>query len=181
MLHTITFLEKHRCFNEGDTFAFRSGVNLLVGDQGCGKSTLLEAINSKAKVKVVADLGKSAFLDFEKGLPRNKSDFLPNVDYLAQVAAGWSSHGQVVNAALRGMPVEYGLVVLLDEPDAALSVRSCVALVHQLNATVARGCQIIAAVHNPILIASQEAVLSLEHRRWMPGRAFLQTQGYTTC
>lgn len=37
MLKTIIFKKDHRCFKEGETFNFRPGVNLLVGDQDTGK------------------------------------------------------------------------------------------------------------------------------------------------
>ena len=51
MLNTLKFKENWRCFKAGDTFDFRPGVNLLVGDQGCGKSSLLQAIAASVKSK----------------------------------------------------------------------------------------------------------------------------------
>lgn len=44
MITSITFKKDFRTFKEGDTFDFKPGVNILVGDQGCGKSTLIELI-----------------------------------------------------------------------------------------------------------------------------------------
>ncbi len=64
-------------------------------------------------------------------------------------------------------------LLLLDEPDMALSIRS----VHRLAALLQRaaddGHQVIAAVHNPIVIASQPRVLSLEDRTWMSSERFI--------
>ena len=47
MIKSITFKKDFRCFVKGDKFDFRSGINVLVGDQGSGKSTLIELIRSK--------------------------------------------------------------------------------------------------------------------------------------
>jgi predicted ATPase len=64
-------------------------------------------------------------------------------------------------------------LLLLDEPDMALSIRS----VHRLAALLQRaaddGHQVIAAVHNPIVIASQPRVLSLEDGMWLSSERFI--------
>lgn len=46
---------------------------------------------------------------------------------------------------------------LLDEPEAALSVRSCLALVHRIGELVEQGSQFIVATHSPILLAVPNA------------------------
>lgn len=42
---------------------------------------------------------------------------------------------------------------LLDEPEAALSVRGCLAVLSRLAELTARGCQIVVATHSPILLS----------------------------
>jgi predicted ATPase len=53
---------------------------------------------------------------------------------------------------------------LLDEPEAALSVKGCLALVARIVDLVAQGCQFVIATHSPILLA-------------VPGARILQVDG----
>jgi predicted ATPase len=47
----------------------------------------------------------------------------------------------------------------LDEPEAALSVRGCMAVLARLAELVDQGCQIVAATHSPILLALPGATI----------------------
>ncbi len=180
MLKSVTFKKDYRCFNEGDTFEFPAGITLLVGDQGCGKSTLLEVLNKSQKtdllkVEMTSDeIVNTVYFDFEKMNPRMQQGFSRKISTMAQVAMRFSSHGQTGNAILGSLPEDSDAVIMLDEPDCALSPRSCWKLLGTLKASAAKGNQIIAAVHNPILIEGMTTVLSLEHRAWMSGAAFLE-------
>jgi predicted ATPase len=188
MLKDLTFTEKWRCFNEGDTIVFRPGVNLLVGDQGTGKSSLLQAIaaTSKArkyqyqfdlakKVKVNADKIECGGIDFEKDNPRIRPD-PSDKNIKARLAALWSSHGQTNNALLRGIAGFSNMLIFMDEPDMALSIRSIHNLVGLFNGAASRGCQIVAAVHNPMLIQAYPEVYSLEKRDWITSGEFVASQ-----
>ncbi|MGH3862737.1 AAA family ATPase [Actinokineospora sp.] len=53
---------------------------------------------------------------------------------------------------------------LLDEPEAALSVKGCLALVARIADLIAEGCQFVIATHSPILLA-------------VPGARILQVDG----
>ena len=86
---------------------------------------------------------------------------------------GASTRAQHISLARQLGSVDYPCLVLLDEPDMALSPRSAYALAGALDEAGKRGHQIIGAVHNPILIASQSEVFSLEHKRWMSSAKFL--------
>lgn len=188
MLSSITFQKDYRGFVKGEFLKFHDGINLLVGEQGCGKSTLINLI---CESKKYADPLGSDYVydyktqnnarmplwkyDFEKDNPRMQHHIGKAVGF--QVSSHFASHGQTVRAILYqfgNIKDENGLF-LMDEPDMALSIRSCYAFIKDMEAQAARGCQIIAAVHNPILITSQEEVLSLEHRRWMPAMEFVQS------
>jgi predicted ATPase len=48
---------------------------------------------------------------------------------------------------------------LLDEPEAALSVSGCLALLARMHDLVADGCQLIVATHSPILLALPGATI----------------------
>ena len=48
---------------------------------------------------------------------------------------------------------------LLDEPEAALSVRGCLTLVARLAELVEAGCQLLVATHSPVLLALPGATI----------------------
>lgn len=187
MIHSIKFKKDYRCFKAEDEINFRPGINLLVGDQGTGKSTILQLIrNSGTKtyirekaeiVSINADHCSFFAFDLEKDMPRNTTVFGNHIE--AELALMWSSHGQAVKAMVKAIPVQNGgVIVILDEPDMALSVRSCVEIVGFLDSIKKKDCQILAAVHNPVFILSQKEVLSLEHRKWMSSKEFLSLHGF---
>jgi predicted ATPase len=69
-----------------------------------------------------------------------------NADLTAQ------SHGEGFLTVLRAMFSEPG-IYLMDEPEAALSFRSCLGLVSLLDRLAATGAQVICATHSPLLAA----------------------------
>jgi predicted ATPase len=83
------------------------------------------------------------------------------------------SHGETNIAMLNSLREAADCLVMMDEPDMALSIRTCQLLVKRLKELVDRGGQVIAAVHNPIVIQAFKDVLSLEHGRWMPSKDFI--------
>src|ERR1039458_10062115 len=179
LLSLVVFKKEYRCFRKGRKLTFRPGVNLLVGEQGCGKSSLLSLMHSLANgrpgakydreralenISVSCESCAIYFFDFEKGNLRTQSYFDENIR--AQVASMFSSHGETTRAQHTSLhrqlkEVDYPFLVLLDEPDMALSPRSAYQLAAALDEAGSRGHQILAAVHNPILIASQSQVFSL--------------------
>ena len=183
MLDRIKMLIDWRCFKAGETIEFRPGVNLLVGDQGTGKSSLLILFSSKqtkeerARIRQIeGDKCKQWSFDFEKDNFRTKTHVGKNA--MAEISSRFWSHGESCWLILNNMPqgeTKPG-VFFMDEPDMALSVRSAHRLVRAFEKTVSFGHQIIAAVHNPIVIAAFSEVYSLEHRKWMPSQEFLESQ-----
>jgi predicted ATPase len=186
MIHSIEFTEKWRCFKAGDRFDFRPGVNLLVGDQGCGKSSLLGALQGagmketglfgslEKKTIMKRDACKVFMMDFEKENPRTKGHFDEDIRF--QMAAKFSSHGECNLALISALATADDCLVMMDEPDTALSIRSCAKLVKQLKEVADRSSQVIAAVHNISVIQGFDEVLSLEHRGWMRNEVFITSQ-----
>jgi predicted ATPase len=187
MLHELTFLEDWRCFKSGETFNFRPGVNLLVGDQGTGKSSLIQSIAAASKVKkykyehglekkikIVAERTNFGGFDFEKDNLRTQSYFGDNMQL--QLASMFSSHGQFNLSLLKSLTVAASCVLCLDEPDMALSVKSICTLIRFCKGAVTRDCQIIAAVHNPILITAFEEVYSMDERCWVKSFKYVGDQ-----
>ncbi|BBH69576.1 hypothetical protein ACTI_62610 [Actinoplanes sp. OR16] len=164
-----------------------SPVTLLAGDNGSGKSTLIEAIAVAAGFN--AEGGTTAFrfatrasesvLGAHLTLSRTpgrrpRTGFFLRAESFYNVATeiddlratgsygGRSlherSHGEsfLDLAAHRFGPA--GLY-LLDEPEAALSVNGCLALMVHIAELVAAGSQFIVATHSPILLACPDATI----------------------
>jgi predicted ATPase len=68
------------------------------------------------------------------------------------------------------------IIVLADEPDMALSPRTCVAIGKLWKLLAIDGCQIICSCHNPILFLSQEEVFNLGLRKWQGAVDYLKSQ-----
>lgn len=179
MLKKITFLKDYRCFKKGDAFDFQP-LTLLVGDQGCGKSTILQLLSSagtrqtEETVKITADRIATRAFDYEKNNPRTKSYIERELDIVTRFA----SHGQFVRGLNASMDEQEGVCWLQDEPDSALSVRSCIDLAKHIKTALTKKCQVIASIHSPAVMKQFDTVYSLEHRRWMTPQEFLLTHGY---
>lgn len=192
MLETVLLLKPWRCFNGEEVIRFRPGVNLLVGNQGTGKSSLFQAIQLRGMKKpkswslppadtvpVVIDYQGEAIsvfaFDFERDNFRTKPFFDDDIAF--HVGAMHSSHGEMVLAMLNGLElIDKPMMVLLDEPDMALSIQSCRRLVRIFNHVAKLGGQVIATAHNPVVILSYENVYSVEHGRWMTGKEYVDSQ-----
>jgi len=188
VIASVQFQKNYRCFKEGDEFVFRPGVNLLVGDQGAGKSSLLQLIRKLATPTEQTKVAETLTLvtttksftvysyDFEKDNPRVATEISNNTSAMFQIQARFKSHGQVVQsiqANIAGLSQEPGpFCFIMDEPDTGLSLRSIYKMIHQLK-QLSKHHQILAAVHNPVLIEAWPKVLSLEHRKWMSSVDFL--------
>jgi predicted ATPase len=160
------------------------GVTFLVGENGSGKSTLVEGVamayglgaegGSKGVLHRTREsesaLGDALRLVRSPG-PLVASYFLRAetmhglYTYLEQVGSPGPplhemSHGESFLAVLRSRFAGYGFF-LLDEPESALSFRSCLALVALLDDLRQEGAQVLCATHSP-LIASLPGATILE-------------------
>jgi predicted ATPase len=167
-----------------------TGITVLVGENGSGKSTVVEALAAAwsgrltAAVKhwtpprgaADADLHRHLRLTGQQPPPQGGCFLRAEAMYVHFTAldAGTDlraldgrslnarSHGEGFLAFLESRQTERGLY-LLDEPEAALSFRSCLALLYLLTDAVAAGSQVILATHSPLLAAAPGArILELD-------------------
>jgi predicted ATPase len=182
MIHSLKFTDDWRCFKTGDCFDFRPGVNLLVGDQGCGKSSLLKAIQNAGvkedrdedlfqKTEIKVDACRFFKFDFEHDNPRILSHIGPCP--LFQISALFTSHGECNTLLIDNLKDASNSLVMMDEPDMALSIRSCKRLVKRFRMLADNDSQILAAVHNMAVILRFDEVYSLEHHKWMKSAEFI--------
>jgi predicted ATPase len=162
------------------------GVTFLVGENGSGKSTLVEAIATAAGFNpeggsrnfrfatrsAESSLGEHLVLTWGTTKPRNgfflraesyfnvatEIERLGMVGSYGGVSPHERSHGEAFLDLVTHRFGPRGFYVL-DEPEAALSVRGCLALLARLADLVAQNCQILVATHSPILLALPGAAI----------------------
>jgi predicted ATPase len=155
------------------------GVTFLVGENGSGKSTLLEALAVLFGMNLEGGSRNYRFSTKQQSMPladhlvarwkrRPRTDFFLRAEsfynaitYVEGLPDGRPyggrslherSHGEsFLNLVLHRFGPD-GLY-LLDEPEAALSVRGCLALLRRIADLRARRCQFVIATHSPILLA----------------------------
>lgn len=163
------------------------GVNLLVGDQGSGKTTLLEMIFNKSE-DLAVDLHEHTkgntvpiiHFDTERMNPRvaGPARELRTFDeFGTHLSLKWSSHGEAMGAILMSKLKSFHGIILIDEPESGLSIRSQFALCDALRRAQERGCQLIVATHSIILMeAFPDRLYSMEHHQPMSAKEFIAAQ-----
>jgi predicted ATPase len=151
-------------------------VVMLTGENGSGKSTLLHSIYYALREQQAegflyrldkgdVEIGKSFLFDAEQHNPRTQLDlFKDNPEMLEFLQM--ASHGQVMLAMFReNFPsLPDGTILLLDEPEMALSVSNQRRILKMLlELADQRKFRIIAATHSPVLIESPDTyVINLD-------------------
>jgi len=159
-----------------------AGVTLFVGENGSGKSTIVEALADKLDldaeggdtvttfVSERADSLLAGAMVLARG-PRSPSmryflraesffNVARHVDQhpgaLEQLYGGRPLHGMSHGESFLAVAVERFLpdgLLLLDEPEAALSPQGMLSLMRRLRELEIDGAQIVAATHSPLLLA----------------------------
>jgi predicted ATPase len=172
-----------------------AGITFLVGENGSGKSTLVEAFAAVYPrhgfaTPHVDKLGPGSSSE-DSPLPRHirarthpraspagfflraeaMHSYLAGIDHDPSQARAWGgeqlstrSHGESFLAVLRHRFADVG-VYFMDEPEAAFSFQSCLALLALLDQMRSEGSQVIVATHSP-LIASLPGAALIEVGEW---------------
>lgn len=164
-------------------------VTVLTGDNGAGKSTIVEAIaiayglNAEGGTTAArhvtrateSDLGHHLRLVREPGAPQQgfflRAETMHGLStYLEEIGASGDlhalSHGESFLEILTERSRIRGLW-LFDEPESALSLSGCLALIGILRDLVATGSQVILSTHSPVLAAVPGArLLELDAEGW---------------
>lgn len=158
------------------------GVTFLVGENGSGKSTLVEGVavaagfnaeggsrsfrfatrSSESALGGALRIGRAPGREKRSFFLRAESYYnvateierlrLDGTDAYGGVSPHERSHGESFLDLLTHRFQPDGLY-LLDEPEAALSVRGCLLAAARMDALVRRNCQFLVATHSPVLLA----------------------------
>ena len=87
----------------------------------------------------------------------------------------YQSHGEVLSVySIDALKQAKDCVVLLDEPETALSVRNQFRLANEAQRAVERNCQLFLSTHCIPLIESVDEVLSLDKKKWVSSTKFIE-------
>ena len=149
---------------------------MLQGENGSGKSTLLHALYYALKGERVegyvykldpagVKIGQSFLFDAEQHNPRNQMDAFQDQPEMLEFLR-LASHGQVMLSLFKeSFPkLPDGTILLLDEPEMALSVSNQRRILKMLKELVdQKGFRMVCATHSPVLIEAPETyVINLD-------------------
>lgn len=149
---------------------------MLQGENGSGKSTLLHSLHYALRGEQVdgyvyrletngMELGRSYLFDAEQHNPRTQLELFKDQPEMLEFLR-LASHGQVMLSLFKeSFPkLPDGTVLLLDEPEMALSVSNQHRILKMLKELVdQKNFRIICATHSPVLIEAPETyVINLD-------------------
>jgi len=161
MIESIQLCFRHSVKVTGPgTLHFTPGVNILVGPNGSGKTTVLRAIHTCEKCRKATDnTGTIHFFSSETMNPHNMNGSAGSVvQMLLRTRGVFSSHGEIMKAALVAMPVRRGDLVLIDEPESGQDLAGIMQLCKGFERLAASHVQVIAASHHPLFLRNGRVV-----------------------
>ena len=155
MISQIELCLKHRLKVKGSaTFRFEPGVNVLIGPNGSGKSTVLRALHSCDECPIKTPDGAPTLYFNPETMNPHHPDYYPSDvrEMILKTRGIFSSHGEILRAALFSLPIREGSVFLVDEPEAGQDIEGMERICEGFDKIVASGGQIIAATHHPLIM-----------------------------
>ena len=133
---------------------FIPGLNILIGPNGSGKSTVLRALQECDQCeKHVKGPGSHVYFNSETMNPHAPDGPPGDMRNMVLRTRGlFSSHGEIMKAALTAIPLQKGDTLLVDEPESGQDLASVRRMREGFDAIIKQGGQVIAATHHPILL-----------------------------
>lgn len=180
----IELLEEYRGIKPF-SIDLKEGLNVIVGENGSGKSSICNLID-KHRSEISYDREVSSkylklyknenekfeidVLDTEKMNPRIQGCF--NGDISFQVSSMYSSHGQTAIPLLFKYTQKNDMFLVLDEPEAGISIKSQVLIAYYLNKNTTNS-QTVIMTHSIPIISSVKEVFSLDEKKWISSFIYL--------
>lgn len=154
------------CFNHAlkikgpKNIEFGPGLNVILGPNGSGKSTLLKALCRCPACRLERDAdADTVYYDAEMMNPHRPEGPAGDLRTLIlRARGGFSSHGEILKAALGSLPVRTGGVLLMDEPETGQDLAGVLRLKKGFYALCRQPVQVILATHHPLLLQSGERI-----------------------
>jgi len=159
------------------SLVFKPGLNVIVGENGSGKSTLLRLLTSHNKNSKITTVNFTPvdyrFFDTEKQNPR-MTDINKFKDLKTAIAIRFVSHGEATLALLKSSNTFNDLLIMIDEPEAGLSLRNQKKILEIFNEAVKNNCQIITTTHSYVFIKNVKEVFNMDTKKWTSSEEYLE-------
>jgi predicted ATPase len=171
-----------RALAEPDGLVLDRPVTFLVGENGSGKSTLIEALavatgfNAEGGSKSFRFATRASESELGRHLVLSRAPATPRTGFFLRAESFYNIASEIERLGADLLPAYGGISLhershgesfldvvthrfgprgfyLLDEPEAALSVRGTMALLTRLHDLAGQDCQFVVATHSPILLA----------------------------
>ena len=161
MIAQIDLCLKHRLkVKRKGTFRFQPGVNVLIGPNGSGKSTVLRALHSCGECRIENPSGAPMLYFNPETMNPHRPDYYPSDirEMILKTRGIFSSHGEILRAALFSLPIRKGAVFLVDEPESGQDLAGLERIREGFDKIVARGGQVVTASHHPLLMQNAHLI-----------------------
>jgi predicted ATPase len=156
---------------------FKEGLNLIVGENGSGKSTLLDLLAHPDSNKEIKDINADPvdfmFFDTEKNNPRIKGDLSNSKNIGFEVDSHFISHGEAMLPIIMASKSFKDLLLLIDEPEAGISLNNQKKILAALNKAIENNCQIVISTHSYVFIKSVPKVFNMDDKIWIDSEEYL--------
>jgi predicted ATPase len=171
-----------RVLADSDGLVLDRPVTFLVGENGSGKSTLVEALavatgfNAEGGSRSFRFSTRASESELGQHLVVTRAPAAPKTGFFLRAESFYNVASEIERLGAGLLPAYGGTslhershgesfldvathrfgprgLYLLDEPEAALSVRGTMALLTRMHDLVEQGCQFVVATHSPILLA----------------------------
>ena len=92
------------------------------------------------------------------------------------VQSHFASHGETILPLMEHITTEKDRLIMIDEPESGLSIRSQYKLVGFFKKAVKNNCQLLVATHSMAVIESFDEVFNLEIMKYQSSEDFIKSQ-----
>jgi len=126
----------------------------VIGPNGSGKSMLLKTLHGCPECRIDStDDAETLYYDTEMMNPHRPEG--PPGDLrtlILRTRAGFSSHGEILKAAIGSLPIRINDTLLIDEPETGQDLAGVLRLQKGFETLTKQKVQVIAATHHPLLL-----------------------------
>jgi len=159
---------------------FKTGLNVIVGENGSGKSTMLRLMMGEKQEFFEAKMVKGAnmdcrFFDTEMDNPRrNSPDPNAKESYAYSISSLFISHGEAMLPIITHCGTMNDIIILFDEPESGISLLNQKKIMTAFRKAARNNCQIIVATHSYVIINKVKEVFCLDINEWISSKEYLK-------